>query len=77
MLIGPSVHGASTGREAAARRYEDPAWRLVWQDEFDGAGAPEPARWTYVADNPDVGTVWFDCVGVANKYLGPLPVTTR
>jgi beta-glucanase (GH16 family) len=33
--------------EAAARRYEDPAWRLLWQDDFDGTGAPDAARWTY------------------------------
>jgi beta-glucanase (GH16 family) len=22
-------------------------WRLVWQDEFDGSGLPDPARWGY------------------------------
>ena len=24
-----------------------PAWQLVWQDEFDQPGAPDPARWGY------------------------------
>lgn len=22
-------------------------WKLVWQDEFDGSGAPNPDKWTY------------------------------
>ncbi|QRN99652.1 hypothetical protein JRI60_11780 [Archangium violaceum] len=22
-------------------------WRLVWQDEFDGSGLPDPTRWGY------------------------------
>ncbi len=25
----------------------EPQWKLVWSDEFDRAGAPDPARWTY------------------------------
>ncbi len=26
---------------------EKPGWRLVWSDEFDNAGAPDPTRWGY------------------------------
>lgn len=25
----------------------DPAWRLVWSDEFDREGAPDPTRWVF------------------------------
>ena len=37
----------------AARAAETPApaapapWKLVWSDEFEQAGAPDPARWSY------------------------------
>ncbi len=31
----------------AAERYQSPDWRLLWSDEFDKDGAPDPARWTY------------------------------
>jgi len=26
---------------------ELPGWKLVWSDEFDRAGRPDPAKWTY------------------------------
>ena len=26
---------------------EDPQWQLVWSDEFDDQGKPDPARWGY------------------------------
>ncbi len=32
---------------AAAARYAAPDWRLIWSDEFDQAGAPDPAKWDY------------------------------
>jgi beta-glucanase (GH16 family) len=35
---------------------------LVWADEFDGTGAPDPANWSY-----DVGAGWN---GGANMFLG-------
>src|SRR5687768_4590766 len=22
-------------------------WKLVWQDEFNGSGSPDPAKWSY------------------------------
>ncbi len=42
--------GGACGEDDSA-----PAWRLVWEDEFDGAAAtlPDPRWWTF-----DVGTDW-------------------
>lgn len=31
----------------AAQRYAAPGWRLIWGDEFDHTGAPDPAKWNY------------------------------
>lgn len=46
-LGGSDAAGAADAEEAAAR-YADPAWRLIWHDEFDGPSpAPDPAKWTY------------------------------
>lgn len=38
-----------TGGMAAAPETNTarPGWRLVWADEFDHDGAPDPARWSY------------------------------
>src|SRR4051812_12171770 len=27
-------------------------WKLIWSDEFDDAGAPDPARWTFDVHGP-------------------------
>lgn len=36
------------GTSAPATTPAAPAgWKLVWQDEFDGTGLPDPARWTF------------------------------
>lgn len=32
---------------AAAQRYTAADWRLIWSDEFDRPGAPDPAKWGY------------------------------
>lgn len=40
-LASPSVTPAVTGPSVPG------GWKLVWQDEFDQAGAPDPTRWTY------------------------------
>jgi len=32
---------------AAAPDHAKPGWKLVWSDEFNTAGAPDPAKWTY------------------------------
>jgi beta-glucanase (GH16 family) len=35
-----------------------PSWTLVWSDEFDTAGLPDPAKWDYDTDRNQVG--WFN-----------------
>ena len=45
-----SVHAAdapATEAGEAAARYQAPAWRLIWSDEFDQPGAPDPVKWDY------------------------------
>lgn len=37
----------STDGEDAAKRYVATDWRLIWGDEFDRPGAPDPAKWGY------------------------------
>jgi beta-glucanase (GH16 family) len=32
---------------AGATQAGDPAWKLVWSDEFDGTGLPDPKKWSY------------------------------
>lgn len=38
---------SATAPEAQAPRPEKPGWRLVWADEFDKDGLPDPAKWDY------------------------------
>jgi beta-glucanase (GH16 family) len=47
--VGASDTGSTreTARGAANRSYDDARWRLMWSDEFDRDGAPDPAKWTY------------------------------
>jgi beta-glucanase (GH16 family) len=35
-----------------------PSWKLVWSDEFDGAGLPNPNNWGYDISRNKVG--WFN-----------------
>ena len=35
-----------------------PGWTLVWSDEFDVAGLPDPARWDYDTDRNRLG--WYN-----------------
>ncbi len=32
---------------ASLKAYEASDWRLIWSDEFDRDGRPDPAKWTY------------------------------
>ncbi|MFZ0391792.1 MAG: glycoside hydrolase family 16 protein [Calditrichia bacterium] len=50
ILIATVFMGCSNSTEPPQRE-----WRLVWQDEFDGAAGqlPDSAKWTY-----DIGTDW-------------------
>ena len=46
---GLGGHADATGIDTPAARaaYADPAWKLLWGDEFDQPGQPDPAKWTY------------------------------
>jgi beta-glucanase (GH16 family) len=35
-----------------------PAWKLVWSDEFDGTGLPNPNKWGYDTSRNQVG--WYN-----------------
>ena len=46
---------ASSAQRDAARRTKPararPGWKLVWADEFNGKGAPDPRSWSYHVGN--------------------------
>ncbi|MBE3065233.1 MAG: glycoside hydrolase family 16 protein [Spirochaetes bacterium] len=44
LAIPPRPAASATGAKTPADR---PGWRLVWADEFDGSGLPDPKEWTY------------------------------
>lgn len=37
----------AASQPAAAEKAQRAGWKLVWSDEFDYAGLPDPAKWTY------------------------------
>jgi beta-glucanase (GH16 family) len=43
LLLASAVAGFAADPAPAAK----PDWTLVWSDEFDRAGAPDPAKWGY------------------------------
>ena len=45
MLIGLTVRGGAAG--AAQRATDGGTWELVWADEFDAEGLPDPEKWGY------------------------------
>lgn len=48
LLLGLAACTTSPGNEiATAPDAQRPGWTLVWSDEFDRDGLPDPARWTY------------------------------
>src|SRR4051794_3474705 len=38
---------AAFAGESEAPKPERPGWKLVWSDEFDTDGAPDPKKWGY------------------------------
>src|SRR5882724_7423674 len=38
---------AALAGETDAPKPERPGWKLVWSDEFDTDGAPDPKKWGY------------------------------
>jgi beta-glucanase (GH16 family) len=50
LLLVPLLAAAQPGqlpRVPKPTAYIEPEWKLVWGDEFDKDGRPDPARWTY------------------------------
>lgn len=49
VFLGLALQGAAPGMGAQAvpRGAERPGWKLVWWDEFEGEGAPDPKKWSY------------------------------
>jgi beta-glucanase (GH16 family) len=39
--------GATSANAAAPEAQSSDGWKLVWSDEFDKDGRPDPAKWTY------------------------------
>lgn len=37
--------------QSLTQAYEGNDWELVWSDEFEGEGAPDPLKWTYDVGN--------------------------
>lgn len=37
--------------QSLTQGYEGDKWELVWSDEFEGEGAPDPMKWTYDVGN--------------------------
>lgn len=46
LLAGLSA-GCQKSETAPAASASPDAWQLVWHDEFDGSGVPDPSKWTY------------------------------
>ena len=44
---GGTTPAASSGRRQAAEPPRYPGYALVWADEFDRSGSPDPKKWTY------------------------------
>ncbi len=40
-------HRAPTGAATMTTAQEQPGWKLVWSDEFNRDGAPDPKNWTF------------------------------
>ena len=46
-LVAAVACGSDAARDSGAPSQTEPPWRLVWSDEFDTAGLPDPAKWYY------------------------------
>jgi len=47
LVLALALALASTAAAQPAAAQHAGAWKLVWSDEFDQPGRPDPARWTY------------------------------
>jgi beta-glucanase (GH16 family) len=53
-----ALPAANTTAVAMPQTPSTPVWRLVWSDEFDGTGLPDPTKWGYDTSRNRVG--WFN-----------------
>src|SRR5947199_3097572 len=47
LFAGLSVALVLAGVAGTVGAQERPGWQLVWHDEFDQPGVPDPAKWDY------------------------------
>ena len=47
LLLIVLVAGSLFGCNSASSTQPDSQWRLVWADEFNYTGLPDPAKWSY------------------------------
>ena len=47
LLAGVACCSDSTRTASGSPSETQPQWRLVWSDEFDTSGLPDPAKWYY------------------------------
>ncbi|MBN1417749.1 MAG: glycoside hydrolase family 16 protein [Planctomycetes bacterium] len=47
LSISAAEGGAASAPAKGAIRADDPEWKLVWRDEFDKPGLPDPEKWDY------------------------------
>ena len=45
--LGGNSESTAIDSAAETKRYEMPDWKLVWADEFDRDGLPDPKKWGY------------------------------
>ena len=45
----------SLGAQEQAGSLEKPGWKLVWNDEFNYVGLPDPSKWSYDTDGNSYG----------------------
>ncbi|HEY3817735.1 MAG TPA: glycoside hydrolase family 16 protein [Polyangiaceae bacterium] len=71
--------GASDAQPAGDAAIGDGGWQLLWSDEFDEAGAPDPSKWTFTSlGTATSGPGWgieYDSPGAVQVSGGMLSIT--
>lgn len=47
LVLAATLRSGDQPPPAGATRSDDPKWKLVWSDEFDASGLPDPKKWSY------------------------------
>jgi beta-glucanase (GH16 family) len=66
LLITPAAFLSRSSAQSVAASAVPAGYELVWADEFDQPGLPDPARWTYDTERNSEG--WWN--GEAQYYAG-------